>query len=109
MEELREKIGRELTGYASAALTHQSLRGKESRETTYKKLDEDRTNAEERILALVKEAVGEPPALTMVEMSRAITERRRILELNGHKPNTQDARYAVAQAAVDKIKKWLEL
>lgn len=39
--------------------------------------------------------------LTMVEMSKAITERRRILELNGHKPNTQDARFAVAQAQRD--------
>ncbi len=68
--------------------------------------------------------------LTMVERSTAITERRRILELNGHKPTTQDDRYAVAlaqlakdiqweaeflpikdaecQARVEKIKKWVE-
>jgi len=39
--------------------------------------------------------------LTMIEMSKAITERRRILELNGHKPTPQDARYAIAVAQRD--------
>jgi len=37
----------------------------------------------------------------MIEMSKAITERRRILELNGHKPTPQDARYAIAVAQRD--------
>ncbi len=36
--------------------------------------------------------------LTMVEMSRAIVEHRRILELNGRSPNMQDDRYALCQA-----------
>jgi len=40
--------------------------------------------------------------LTMTEMSKAITEHRIILELNGYKPNTQDARFAVAQAQHEK-------
>lgn len=42
--------------------------------------------------------MSENRLLTFVEMSRAITERRQVLELNGHKPNTQDARIAIAQA-----------
>ncbi len=54
--------------------------------------------------------------LTLVEMSKAITERRQVLELNGHTPTAQDERCTIAMAQavktraeiIKEIKTWLD-
>lgn len=38
------------------------------------------------------------PVLGDYKLLSAVTEYRRILQLNGHKPTSQDGRYAIAEA-----------
>jgi len=54
----------------------------------------------DEILSLIKSRLK---PLTDTEAVRAITDYRRILEMNGHKPTVADSRKAVSQATIEKI------